>query len=568
MIMFKVVRWKNFLSTGNLFTEIPLNANKNTLIIGENGAGKSTILDAISFGLFNKPFRKINKPQLLNTITGRDLLVEIEFSIGKDEYKVIRGIKPNLCEIYVNHVLLNQDASSRDYQEVLENSILHMNHKTFCQVVVLGSASYVPFMQLPAAQRREIIEDLLDLNIFTSMNSLLKEKVAANAQEINEVNHNKNLINTKISLIEEHLESLSETTETRLKDAEQALAESKEEYMNLISERQIIETVTSELELEVTNAKAVEKRKNKINEAKIKIESKLEDLTKRDKFFHDTENCPTCKQNIDQDHKNKIVEENKAKQEEYMAAIAKAKEELSNIDKQLKKFTKLREEIQTNNIELSQLNVKIQNVNYQTKRLENEIEKLQTEKNQLDASKIVELEAELAVLETKYTTLHEDKNVLAAASLILKDGGIKSKIIKQYVPIINKLINKYLSAMDFFVQFELNEQFEEKIKSRFRDDFSYWSFSEGEKMRINLAVLFTWRTVSKQRNSVSTNLLIMDEVFDSSLDMSGTEEFMKILNSLTNDTNTFIISHRTGQMYDKFEKVIKFTKVSNFSKIE
>lgn len=568
MIMFKVVRWKNFLSTGNLFTEIPLNANKNTLIIGENGAGKSTILDAISFGLFNKPFRKINKPQLLNTITGRDLLVEIEFSIGKDEYKVIRGIKPNLCEIYVNHVLLNQDASSRDYQEVLENSILHMNHKTFCQVVVLGSASYVPFMQLPAAQRREIIEDLLDLNIFTSMNSLLKEKVAANAQEINEVNHNKNLINTKISLIEEHLESLSETTETRLKDAEQALAESKEEYMNLISERQIIETVTSELELEVTNAKAVEKRKNKINEAKIKIESKLEDLTKRDKFFHDTENCPTCKQNIDQDHKNKIVEENKAKQEEYMTAITKAKEELSNIDKQLKKFTKLREEIQTNNIELSQLNVKIQNVNYQTKRLENEIEKLQTEKNQLDASKIVELEAELAVLETKYTTLHEDKNVLAAASLILKDGGIKSKIIKQYVPIINKLINKYLSAMDFFVQFELNEQFEEKIKSRFRDDFSYWSFSEGEKMRINLAVLFTWRTVSKQRNSVSTNLLIMDEVFDSSLDMSGTEEFMKILNSLTNDTNTFIISHRTGQMYDKFEKVIKFTKVSNFSKIE
>lgn len=568
MINFKVVRWRNFLSTGNIFTEIPLNANKNTLIIGENGAGKSTILDAISFGLFNKPFRKINKPQLLNTITGRDLLVEIEFSIGKDEYKVIRGIKPNVCEIYVNHVLLNQDASSRDYQEVLENSILHMNHKTFCQVVVLGSASYVPFMQLPAAQRREIIEDLLDLNIFTSMNSLLKEKVAANAQEINEVNHNKNLINTKISLIEEHLESLSETTETRLKDAEQALAESKEEYMNLISERQIIETVTSELELEVTNAKAVEKRKNKINEAKIKIESKLEDLTKRDKFFHDTENCPTCKQNIDQDHKNKIVEENKAKQEEYMTAITKAKEEISNIDKQLKKFTKLREEIQTNNIELSQLNVKIQNVNYQTKRLENEIEKLQTEKNQLDASKIVELEAELAVLETKYTTLHEDKNVLAAASLILKDGGIKSKIIKQYVPIINKLINKYLSAMDFFVQFELNEQFEEKIKSRFRDDFSYWSFSEGEKMRINLAVLFTWRTVSKQRNSVSTNLLIMDEVFDSSLDMSGTEEFMKILNSLTNDTNTFIISHRTGQMYDKFEKVIKFTKVSNFSKIE
>lgn len=568
MILFKVVRWQNFLSTGNIMTEIPLNANKTTLIVGENGAGKSTILDAISFCLFNKPFRKINKPQLLNTITGRDLLVEIEFDIGRDEYKIVRGIKPTVFEIYVNGNLLNQDAASKDYQELLEKTILRMNHKSFCQVVVLGSASYVPFMQLPAGQRREIIEDLLDLNIFTSMNGLLKDRVSVNNQEIQMILNEKKVIQTKIELITEHISSITESSENRLKDAEEALVETKDEYLHLISERKIIETVTSELELEVAGAKAVEKRKNKLNEVKFKIEAKLEELNKRDKFYHDNENCPTCKQNIDLDHKKKIAEENLEKQNEYAAAIVTAKNELAEVDKQLKRYVKLRDEIQKSNIELSQLNVKIQNNQYTMKRLETAIEKIKEEKNTLDASKISELEAQLADNEAKYTELFEDKNIFAAAALILKDGGIKSKIIKQYVPIINKLINKYLSAMDFFVQFELNEQFEETIKSRFRDDFSYSSFSEGEKMRINLAVLFTWRSVAKQRSSVSTNLLIMDEVFDSSLDANGTEEFIKILNGLTQDTNTFIISHRTGQLYDKFEKVIRFTKVSNFSKVE
>lgn len=568
MIMFKVVRWMNFLSTGNIFTEIPLNANKTTLIVGENGAGKSTILDAISFCLFNKPFRKINKPQLLNTITGRDLLVEIEFSIGRDEYKIVRGIKPTVFEIYVNDTLLNQDAASKDYQELLEKTILRMNHKSFCQVVVLGSASYVPFMQLPAGQRREIIEDLLDLDIFTSMNGLLKERVSVNNQEIQTVLNDKKVIQTKIELITEHLSSIAESSEKRLQDAEEGMSELKEDYMNLISERKILETVTSELETEVSGAKAVEKRKNKLNEMKFKIEAKLEELNKRDKFYHDNENCPTCKQDIDPDHKKKIAEENREKQIEFAVAITTAKNELAEVDKQLKRFAKLRDEVQKNNIELSQLNVKIETNQYNMKRLERAIEKIKEEKNTLDASKISELEAQLVENEAKYTELFEDKNVLAAAALILKDGGIKSKIIKQYVPIINKLINKYLSAMDFFVQFELNEQFEETIKSRFRDDFSYSSFSEGEKMRINLAVLFTWRSVAKQRSSVSTNLLIMDEVFDSSLDANGTEEFIKILNGLTADTNTFIISHRTGQLYDKFEKVITFEKVSNFSKVK
>lgn len=568
MIMFKVVRWQNFLSTGNLMTEIPLNANKTTLIVGENGAGKSTILDAISFCLFNKPFRKVNKPQLLNTITGRDLKVEIEFDIGRDEYKIIRGIKPTVFEIYVNGSLLNQDAASKDYQELLEKTILRMNHKSFCQVVVLGSASYVPFMQLPAGQRREIIEDLLDLNIFTSMNGLLKEKVSINNQEIQMILNDKKVIQTKIELITEHLSSMEESSENRLRDAQEALDTSLSDLEILLVDQKHLETNKAELEEEYSKAKSVEKKKNKLTEYKLKIETKLEDLNKRQKFFHDNENCPTCKQGIDLSHKEHITTETKNKHTEYSDALVQAKNELVEIEKQLKKFAKIRDEIQTVNIELSQLSVKIDNIKYNITRIQKAIVKIKEEKNTLDASKIVELEQQLAEIETKYIELFEDKNVLAAAALILKDGGIKSKIIKQYVPIINKLINKYLSAMDFFVQFELNEQFEETIKSRFRDDFSYSSFSEGEKMRINLAVLFTWRTVAKQRSSVSTNLLIMDEVFDSSLDANGTEEFIKILNGLTGDTNTFIISHRTGQLYDKFEKVIRFVKASNFSRVE
>ncbi len=567
MIMFKVVRWMNFLSTGNIFTEIPLNSNKTTLIVGENGAGKSTILDAISFCLFNKPFRKINKPQLLNTITGRDLRVEIEFDIGRDEYKIIRGIKPTVFEIYVNGNLLNQDAASKDYQELLEKTILRMNHKAFCQVVVLGSASYVPFMQLPAGQRREIIEDLLDLNIFTSMNALLKEKVSVNNQEIQMILNDKKVIQTKIELITEHLSNMEESSESRLKDAEEALLDSKQQLQELNVKYKDVEHSTSKLEEEYSKAKAVEKKKNKVKEAKIKVEAKLEELNQRQKFYQDNENCPTCKQGIAHDHKDKIVEDNRQKQIEYAVAVTFAKNEIAEMEKQLKKFEKIRDQIQNNNIELSQLQVKIDTTVHTIKRIEKAIEKIKEEKNTLDASKIVELEQQLSEIEAKYTELFEDKNVLAAAALILKDGGIKSKIIKQYVPIINKLINKYLSAMDFFVQFELNEQFEETIKSRFRDDFSYSSFSEGEKMRINLAVLFTWRTVAKQRSSVSTNLLIMDEVFDSSLDANGTEEFIKILNGLTGDTNTFIISHRTGQLYDKFERVIRFEKNSNFSKV-
>ena len=567
MINFRVVRWQNFLSTGNIFTEISLNSNKTTLIVGENGAGKSTILDAISFCLFNKPFRKINKPQLLNTITGRDLRVEIEFDIGRDEYKIVRGIKPTVFEIYVNGTLLNQDAASKDYQELLEKTILRMNHKSFCQVVVLGSASYVPFMQLPAGQRREIIEDLLDLNIFTSMNGLLKERVSVNNQEVQQVLNDKKVVQTKIDLITEHLAEMAETSENRLKDAEEALAESEGLLKILVAEREQLNVKNKELEDQFSNSKAAERRKNKLNESKFKIEAKLEELNKRDKFYHDNENCPTCKQNIDPDHKKKIAEENRSKQIEYAVAITTAKNELAEVDKQLKKFSKIRDDIQTNNIHLSQVEVKIQNTEYTINRLRKAIVKITEEKNTMDTSKIAEFEQQLAELETKYTELYEDKNVFAAAAMILKDGGIKSKIIKQYVPIINKLINKYLSAMDFFVQFELNEQFEETIKSRFRDDFSYSSFSEGEKMRINLAVLFTWRTVAKQRSSVSTNLLIMDEVFDSSLDANGTEEFIKILNGLTGDTNTFIISHRTGQLYDKFERVLKFEKISSFSKV-
>lgn len=564
MILFKKIRWKNFLSTGNVFTEIDLASNKTTLIIGENGAGKSTLLDALSFVLFNKPFRKVNKPQLMNTINKKDLVVEIEFSVGKAEYKVVRGIKPGIFELYKNSVLLNQDAESRDYQKVLEDQILKINHKSFAQVVVLGSASFVPFMQLPAGQRREVIEDLLDLQIFTTMNSLLKDKLATSATKLTALDSNTRVLEERIKLMKEHRTQLEASNEKMLIEKNEKRIEAEAKIAALVEQSEAVRVELEKMKSEVADKEKVKDKLDKLRVLEGQIASKRKNIEKSLTFFHDTDTCPTCSQGIDHDFKENMVNTKSRQLEEIDAGINKLHEEKRKVMTRVEQIAEISDKIMDATIKFNGLiNQKAQLNEY----IADLMKDMETVAEAIDESKIVEAEVELEKSIDEYNAEVDERTVLSAASAILKDGGIKAKIVKQYVPIINKLINKYLSAMDFFVQFELNEQFEETIKSRFRDDFSYASFSEGEKMRINLAILFTWRAVAKLRNSINTNILIMDEVFDSSLDNSGTDEFMKILNNLTQDTNTFIISHKGDQLFDKFERVIKFEKHKNFSRI-
>ena len=541
-----------------------LASSKTTLVVGENGAGKSTLLDALSFALFNKPFRKVNKPQLMNAINKKDLVVELEFSVGKHQYKIVRGMKPNVFELYKNGDLLNQDAESKDYQKILEDQILKVNHKSFNQVVVLGSASFVPFMQLPSGQRREVIEDLLDLQIFTTMNTLLKDKLATNTTRLYELDSQTKVLEEKIKVMKEHRSRLEANTEKMLVEKNEKIEEAEKKIALIVKSR-------SELQLELESLKETISDKDRLRDKfeKFKflealISSKRKNLEKSREFFHDTETCPTCTQGIEHDFKVKMIEDKTRQIEEIEAGIEKLISEKTKLSNRI-------EEISTVSDKILDLTIKLNSTSTQRDQLEGYIDELRSDMKSVvesvEQDNIPEIESELDAAIDTYNAEVEDRSVLQAASVVLKDGGIKAKIIKQYVPVINKLINKYLSAMDFFVQFELNEQFEETIKSRFRDEFSYASFSEGEKMRINLAILFTWRAVAKLRNSINTNLLIMDEVFDSSLDSTGTEEFMKILINLTQDTNTFIISHKTDQLWDKFERVIRFEKHKNFSRI-
>jgi DNA repair exonuclease SbcCD ATPase subunit len=561
MIVFRKIRWKNFLSTGNVFTEIDLCSNKTTLIVGENGAGKSTLLDALSFALFNKPFRKVNKPQLMNTINRKDLSVEVEFIVGKSEYKVVRGMKPNVFELYKNGSLLNQDAESRDYQKVLEDQILKVNHKSFCQVVVLGSASFVPFMQLPTGQRREVIEDLLDLQIFTTMNTLLRDKVATNTAKLTELDTQTKILEERIDMMKKHRAQIEENNNRLFVEKQEKIGECKIRIDSIDVEIESINEYAKNLRQSIEDKTKIKEKREKLITLKAQIESKMKSFDKTINFFHDTETCPTCNQGIDHDFKEQTIFNKRAQLQELADGIIKLEEEKAKIEARMQEIMEITEKI-------SELNIRWSTLNHERSLQDKIVHDLErVVETQVFEDKIPETEEELDKAINSYNAEVDERHVLTAAAAILKDGGIKARIIKQYVPIINKLINKYLSAMDFFVQFELNEQFEETIKSRFRDEFSYASFSEGEKMRINLAILFTWRAVAKMRNSINTNLLIMDEVFDSSLDSGGTEEFMKILTNLTQDTNTFIISHKGDQLFDKFERVIKFEKHKNFSRI-
>ena len=567
MIVFKTIRYKNFLSTGNIFTEIFLDKHNTTLIVGDNGSGKSTILDALTFGLFGKPFRKINKPQLLNTITRKDLVVEIEFSIGSNNYKIVRGIKPAVFELYKNGSLLNQSAESKDYQEILEKQIIKVNFKSFCQVVVLGSATFQPFMQLSTGQRREVIEDLLDLQIFTVMNVLLKNKISDNNQMLSDCMNNKKIIEEKIKLIKEHLAELNNNNEQIIEEKKQRINEAQIEIESL---SKTIEDVTNNIKAlseKIIQEKKLKSKAVKLDELKYKIQANLSVLKKDIDFFNKNDDCPTCKQLIEEKFKEQTILEKQKEVEKIEDGLKVLEEQYSSISKSVKEIEKVHSQINSYKLEESRYNTKISSLTSYIVELNRDIKSMISDKKQDNNHKITDLEAELEKITIEYSSLNEHKNILNSANALLKDGGIKAKIVKQYVPIINKLINKYLSALDFYIQFELNEEFKETIKSRYRDEFSYDSFSEGEKMKINLSILFTWRAVAKLRNSINTNLLIMDEVFDSSLDSNGTEEFLKLLNNLTKDTNTFIISHKTDQLIDKFENVLKFQKKQNFSKV-
>lgn len=569
MITFKKLRWCNFLSTGNVMTELDLCRSKSTLVIGENGAGKSTMLDALSFALFGRAFRNINKPQLVNSITGKHLLVEVEFTIGKKNYVVKRGIKPAIFEIYVDGELLNQSATARGYQEVLEKNILRMNHKSFNQIVVLGSANFVPFMQLPAQHRREVIEDLLDIQIFSVMNSILKDRVATNKTAIVDVEYQIDLCEQKIELHKKHIDTINRNNKAVILQKQDKICQYKQSITGLMLTNQGLQTEADNISKTISDGSKQSKRLVKIKEMETQLNNKIKSLDKDIQFFHDHDNCPTCKQGIDHDFKEQTIEARRAKSQEISEALVKLEVEYDKANKRIEEIELVQSEIIKLNNEIGDNNTQIQFNNGYIRELEVEIESLKKEHKD-DTTNLDELrELKKTLAESKQTKerLIHEKDLHDVAGYVLKDTGIKTKIIRQYVPIMNKLINKYLAAMDFFVQFELDETFNETIKSRFRDDFSYASFSEGEKMRIDLSLMFTWRAIAKLRNSASTNLLIMDEVFDSSLDSGGTEEFMKILDQLTQDTNTFVISHKGDQLYDKFHSVIRFEKHSNFSRM-
>lgn len=569
MIVFKKIRWKNFLSTGNEFTEIDLQRSSSTLVVGENGAGKSTMLDALSFALYGKAFRNINKPQLMNSITAKGLVAEVEFSIGKKNYMVRRGMKPHFFEILSEGVLINQSSDVREYQEILETQILKLNHRSFSQIVVLGSANFIPFMQLPAAHRREVIEDLLDIQIFSTMNNILKDKIQVNKSAILDNNNDIKLLEQKIDLTKKHLATLQENNEELIA---QKLA--KIDEINTIKDQLTLDQFAIKnqiffIEDKVADEQKVRSKKKKIESVRSELTFKLKQINEHLEFFHNNKNCPTCTQQISETFVGEFTDSKKERVEQLTDGLKQLEAELAKVDERIAEIDEINANLKKFNSELATVDMKIKIYVNSNEQLYQELRALKnkTEKITGEATDVNTYISELKVQQERKETLANERVLLEAASQLLKDGGIKTKIIKQYVPVINKLINKYLAAMDFFIQFELNDQFEETIKSRFRDEFSYASFSEGEKMRIDLALLFTWRAVAKLRNSASTNLLIMDEVFDSSLDSTGTDEFLKILQGLTSETNVFIISHKGDQLYDKFHSVIRFEKHKNFSRI-
>jgi DNA repair exonuclease SbcCD ATPase subunit len=568
MILFKTIRWKNFLSTGNQYTEVDFTKNKTNLIIGTNGAGKSTVLDALTFSLFGKPFRKINKPQLINSVNEKDCKVEVEFSIGNVEWKVVRGIKPALFEVWKNASVLDQSAAALDQQKWLEQNVLKMNYKSFTQIVILGSSTFVPFMQLSAAHRREVIEDLLDIKIFSSMNMVIKEKIRQAKEEIKVLDLKKQSLAEKLKMQEEFIEELENRGKDNISNNKRKISDLDKEIEQYMNENSSSEEPLREYIGEQDKLVGYADKLRKLGNLKGKISQKVSTITKEHKFFTENTVCPTCTQEIEDDFRiNKIKDaQNKAK--ELQSGYKELEEAIKEEEERERQFTALSKEISKLTNGISQNNIKINGLQRQIRNLEHEIQTV-TEQLENRNSEHEKLETFKENLKTTYDELASKKDLINYYDFsysLLKDGGVKSKIIKKYLPLINQQVNRYLQMMDFYINFTLDEEFNETVQSPIHEDFSYASFSEGEKMRIDLALLFTWREVARFKNSVNTNLLIMDEVFDSSLDGFGTEEFLKIIRYVIKDANIFVISHKTG-LEDRFESVIKFEKVKGFSRM-
>jgi DNA repair exonuclease SbcCD ATPase subunit len=568
MILFRYVRWKNLLSTGNYFTEINLSGNTNTLVVGENGSGKSTMLDALCFALFGKPFRDINKPQLLNSINNKDCVVEVEFDTGNKAYKIIRGIKPNVFEIYCNGELVNQDAAVRDYQEYLEKFILKLNYKSFTQIVILGSASFTPFMQLKSADRREIIEDLLDIQIFSTMNSLVKDRLSNNKDLIAHKKHEIDLATQKYDMQKKHIDELKQNNEDKVKEYETEIQCNSDTVSSLLANVTILTTEVESLQNSVAIKIETEAKVKTITKLESQIESNLSKFRKDIGFFQSHDNCPTCRQTIAMEFKEEELTNLSTKVTECEHGLTQLEQKLNAEQEKLNDIAEKQKELQRKQVEIATINTTITETNKMVSRLQKLVEELKNSKTVSDKEEqeLNVIKGELTELKDNLRVLIDERTYYEVAGNLLKDTGIKTKIVKQYLPVINKLVNKYLASLDFFVNFNLDESFKETIKSRHRDEFTYNNFSEGEKQRIDMALMLTWRAVAKLKNSSNTNLLILDETFDSSLDANGTEELMKILHMLEG-VNLFVISHKGDILQDKFANVIRFAKEKNFSRI-
>ena len=567
-IHFKVIRWANFLSTGSQFTEVILDSSPTTLIVGENGSGKSTILDALCYALFNKAFRDVNKPQLCNSINGKNMVVEVEFTIGSKDYKIIRGVKPNIFEIYLNGELVNQDAASRDYQKYLEDHVLKLNYKSFTQIVILGSASFTPFMQLPAGHRREVIEDLLDIKIFSTMNDALKDKVSILKIKLTEFDTKIELGKGKVKLQQSYIKTLEADRDNRSKETEKLIELAGEEIVKLTSNVTASVTIIEDLKSTITDSEEKEGAESSLTALIDKMTGKKNKIIKDIKFYQDNDTCPTCTQILNLTFKHDTVTCHSAKLEEVRNAEAYLIDQLAVVRLRLQEIRTVKKTIAESNDVIIDNNSKIIAEQNYIRKLEKEVmsstagmANIEEEKTKLKtlAKEVIDASEEKA-------TLVEEKHYLDIAGLLLKDTGIKTKIIKQYLPVINNLVNKYLQVQEMFVHFELDETFTEIIKSRHRDTFSYASFSEGEKARIDISILLAFRSIAKMKNTANTNLLLMDEIFDSSLDTNGADFVMTLLNTLGTNSNVCVISHRDA-LFDKFSNVIKFEKINGYSRI-
>jgi DNA repair exonuclease SbcCD ATPase subunit len=568
MILFKTIKWRNFLSTGQHETELEFTKNSTNLIIGTNGAGKSTVLDALCFVLFGKSFRRINKPQLINSVNDKDCRVEIEFDVGNISWKVIRGIKPNIFEVYRDDSLLDQSATVLDQQKWLEQNVIKMNFKSFTQIVILGSSTFVPFMQLSTAHRREVIEDLLDIKIFSSMNNIIKEKIRSVKEDIKVLGLKKESLLDKVKMQEEFIEELENRGKDNISNNKQKISDLDKEIDQYLIENSSLEEPLRELIKQQDAITGYAEKLRKMVNLKGKISEKVSTITKEHKFFSENTVCPTCTQSIDEDFRINRINNAQNKAKELQSGYKELEEAIKEEEDRERQFNTISKEISNLTNGISQNNVKISGCQRQIRSLESEIQKI-TEQLANRSSEHEKLESFKDNLKTTYDELAFKKdsiNYYDFSYSLLKDGGVKSKIIKKYLPLINQQVNRYLQMMDFYINFTLDEEFNETVQSPIHEDFSYASFSEGEKMRIDLALLFTWREVARMKNSVNTNLLIMDEVFDSSLDGFGTEEFLKIINYVIKDTNVFVISHKTG-LEDRFERVIKFEKIKGFSRM-